>query len=117
MFFINVPVGVLSLFLTQRMVEDPPYFARLRAKAGAIDFVGLGLIAIGLGSLEVVLDKGQESDWFQSQFICGFAATAAVALVAFVIWEWFEEHPVVDPAPARPGRTLRPPTCSCWCSG
>jgi DHA2 family multidrug resistance protein len=95
-FFINVPVGVLSLFLTNRMVEDPPYFARLRAKAGAIDFAGLALITIGLGSLEVVLDKGQEDNWFQSQLICGFAATAAVALVAFVIWEWFAEHPVVD---------------------
>ena len=56
----------------------------------------MALIAIGLGSLEVVLDKGQEDDWFGSQFIVGFALVAAVALVSFVVWEWNQEHPVVD---------------------
>lgn len=95
-FFINVPVGLLSLFLSQRMVEDPPYLKRLREKAGSIDWLGLVLVAVGLGCLEVVLDKGQEDDWFHSPFICVFAAIAAVALISFVLWEWHAEHPVVD---------------------
>jgi DHA2 family multidrug resistance protein len=95
-FFINVPVGILSLFLTHRMVEDPPYLAKLKAKIASVDYVGLGLVAVGLGCLEVVLDKGQEDDWFQSTFISAFAAIAVLALVLFVVWEIYEEHPIVD---------------------
>ncbi len=95
-FFINVPVGVISMILSSRMVEDPPYLAQLREKAGPIDFVGLALVAIGLGSLEVVLDRGQELGWFGSSFILGFSLTAAVALVTFVVWELNNDHPVVD---------------------
>ena len=95
-FFINVPVGMLSLFLSNRMVEDPPYLKKMKDQLGSIDYVGIGLVAIGLGCLEVVLDKGQESDWFQSKAMCVFAAMSAVSLVAFVVWEWNQEHPIVD---------------------
>jgi MFS transporter, DHA2 family, multidrug resistance protein len=95
-FFINVPVGILSLILTRRMVEDPPWLATMRAKAGGIDYIGLGLISVGLGCLEVVLDKGQEVDWFQSTFIQGFGIVAAITLVTFIVWELYQEHPVVD---------------------
>jgi DHA2 family multidrug resistance protein len=63
-FFINLPVGLLSLFLTQRMVEDPPYLKEEQKVTGRVDFMGLGLISIGVGCLEFVLDKGQEKDWF-----------------------------------------------------
>jgi DHA2 family multidrug resistance protein len=68
----------------------------MRARAGAIDYVGLGLIALGLGSLELVLDKGQEDDWFHSSSITVFAIVAAASLVAFVVWEWRQKHPVID---------------------
>ncbi len=95
-FFINVPVGCASLLLTSRIVTDPPHLAKLKAKAGRIDFPGLGLIALGLGSFEVVLDKGQEDNWFASSFIVFFSIVAAVMLVSFVVWEWYAEHPVVD---------------------
>jgi DHA2 family multidrug resistance protein len=95
-FFINIPVGIVSLLLTSRVVVDPPHLAEMRRRAGPIDYVGLSLIAVGLGALELVLDKGQEEDWFASNVITIFAIVAAVALVCFVVWEWRQENPVVD---------------------
>jgi DHA2 family multidrug resistance protein len=95
-FFINVPVGFLSLLLSSRMITDPPHLAEARKRAGAIDYIGLGLLTVGLGALEVVLDKGQEDDWFNSRFITVFVIAAAVGLISFVVWEWRQKHPVVD---------------------
>jgi len=95
-FFINVPVGIASLMLSSRVVSDPPHIRTARRNAGPIDFVGLGLIAIGLTSLEVVLDKGQEDNWFDSPFITGFSIVAAVSLVTFVLWERKHRAPIVD---------------------
>jgi DHA2 family multidrug resistance protein len=95
-FFINVPVGIASLVLSNRMVTDPPHLRGAKDRAGVVDWIGLGLIATGLGCLEVVLDKGQEEDWFHSSFIIGFALVAAVCLVSFVFWEWNHENPIVD---------------------
>jgi len=96
-FFINVPVGCASLLLSHRLVSDPPHIARSVGKRGQpIDFVGLSLIAVGLGCLEVVLDKGQEDNWFASRMIVAFSIVAAVALLSFILWEWHVDHPVVD---------------------
>jgi len=95
-FFINVPVGILSLLLSARIVRDPPWLVEARRRVWPIDYPGFALIALGLGSLEYVLDKGQESDWFASSSITLFSALAAASLVAFVAWEWRQEHPVVD---------------------
>jgi MFS transporter, DHA2 family, multidrug resistance protein len=95
-FFINVPVGIASLLLSSRMVVDPPWIAEGRSRVGPIDYVGLGLVAVGLGALEYVFDKGQEDDWFASRGITAFAVVAAAALVLFILWEWRQEHPVVD---------------------
>ncbi|MFN2549914.1 MAG: DHA2 family efflux MFS transporter permease subunit [Myxococcales bacterium] len=95
-FFINVPVGIASLMLAGRIVTDPPWLVEAKGKAGPIDGVGLGLIAVGLGALQYVLDKGQQDDWFTSPAIVAFATVAAVALVTFVVWEWRQEHPVVE---------------------
>jgi MFS transporter, DHA2 family, multidrug resistance protein len=95
-FFINVPVGVLSLLLSSRVVTDPPHIQHARERTGPIDFPGLALIALGLGALEVVLDKGQQEDWFESRFIVVFSAVAAVSLVWFVLWERKHENPIVD---------------------
>jgi DHA2 family multidrug resistance protein len=95
-FFINVPVGLVSLVLSSRMVVDPPWITEAKGRVGRIDYVGLGLVAVGLGALEYVLDKGQESEWFVSPVVTGFALTSGVALAAFVLWERRQEHPVVD---------------------
>jgi DHA2 family multidrug resistance protein len=98
-FLINVPVGIISLLLSYRMVEDPPYLVEEKKRARArmsIDYTGLSLVVIGLGCLQVVLDKGQEDDWLSSHFIVILSVIAAVALVAFVLWEWRQEHPILD---------------------
>ncbi|HEX8909899.1 MAG TPA: DHA2 family efflux MFS transporter permease subunit [Anaeromyxobacteraceae bacterium] len=95
-FFINIPVGLLSLAISSRVVVDPPRLVEARKSVGRIDYVGLGLIALGLGALEYVLDRGQELDWFAAPVIVAFSVISAVALVSFVAWEWRQEHPVVD---------------------
>jgi DHA2 family multidrug resistance protein len=97
-FFINLPVGILSLVLSQRVVEDPPYLKeeKLKSIRQRVDFMGLGLVAVGVGCLEFVLDKGQEKDWFGDQMITGFAILSLVALIFFVFWEWQHPDPIVD---------------------
>ena len=93
-FFINVPIAVLSLFLTNRLVEDPPHIKRevkASAKEGLkLDLFGFGLLATGFGSLEFLLDKGQEDDWFGSNVIVFFTALCVVSLVTMVFWELHE---------------------------
>ncbi len=95
-FYINVPVGIISLLLSSRIVQDPPYLAEEKKKKNPVDYVGLGLIGLGLGSLQVVLDKGQRDDWFQSYFITIFAVLTVVGLIGAIFWEWFHKYPIVD---------------------
>lgn len=95
-FFINVPVAILSLFLTSRLVEDPPYIKEEGKRKVPVDYIGLGLIAVGLGSLQVVLDKGEREDWFSSPFILWFGILAGAGIVGALIWEYYEKHPIID---------------------
>ncbi len=101
-FYINIPVGILSLILTHFVVQDPPGMAERikasRATAGRIDYVGLCLVTIGLGSLEVILAKGQEWDWYNDPFWRAqvFMVGAALGLSAFVIWEYRHPNPMVN---------------------
>jgi DHA2 family multidrug resistance protein len=103
-FFINVPVALLSIFLTNKYVEDPPRQAKetkkLRSNPGAIDYGGFALTALCFGSLEVVLDKGQEDDWFGSPFITACIALCITALLALLVWELWQakrgRKPVID---------------------
>jgi len=95
-FYINLPVGILAAFLAYRMVEDPPYL-RERSNAGVrLDYIGLGFLAIGIGALQVVLDKGQEDDWFGSRFIVTLSVIAAVCLISLVVWELRHRDPIMD---------------------
>jgi len=95
-FFINLPVGLLTLFLVVRLVEDPPWMKRLTGAAVKIDYIGVALLTLGVGALQVMLDKGQEDDWFASHFIVTLAVLAAVGLVSLVLWEWFQKQPIVE---------------------
>jgi DHA2 family multidrug resistance protein len=95
-FFINLPVGLMTLFLVSRLVEDPPYLANAKRGGVKLDYVGIALLTLGVGALQVLLDKGQEDDWFGSHFITALVVIAATCLVALVIWEWFHEAPIVD---------------------
>ncbi len=95
-FYINIPVGILSLVLTHFMVEDPPHLAEAKSKIGRVDGIGLGFIALGLGALQVVLDKGQREDWFESKFIVFFTVLTVVGLVGATVWELLQREPIVD---------------------
>ena len=95
-FFINLPVGLLSLFLTQRMVEDPPWLKERGKSSLRIDYIGLAMIVIGVACLQVVLDKGQEEDWFASRLITIMFTVGVPTLIAFFLWEWYHDDPIVD---------------------
>ncbi len=95
-FFINLPVGLLSLFLTHRLVEDPPWLKEEKNSGIKIDYIGLALIVIGVACFQFVLDKGQEDDWFSSHLITTMFAIGVPTLCAFFLWEWYHEDPIVD---------------------
>ena len=95
-FFLNIPVGILSLYLTNRVVEDPPYLAEIRKRREGIDYWGLGLLIVAIGALQIMLDKGQEDDWFSSRFIITLAITSTIGLTLFFWRELSIEHPILD---------------------
>jgi MFS transporter, DHA2 family, multidrug resistance protein len=91
-FFINVPISLLGLFLVSTYIVDPPY---IRRPSTRIDFLGMALLAIGIASLQVVFDKGQEDDWFGSHFIIAMTIIAIIGLLAFTLWELYTPNAVV----------------------
>jgi MFS transporter, DHA2 family, multidrug resistance protein len=100
-FFINIPIGIVSLLLTSKLLSDPPEFTREVAAARSagklkIDGWGIFSVAMAFACLEVVLDRGQTEDWFESKFIVGFFTVAMVALLFAIIWEWRHPDPVVE---------------------
>jgi DHA2 family multidrug resistance protein len=96
-FFINVPVGVVAILMTLALVQDPPYLVRKTLQQGLkIDFIGLGLLSVGLGFLQVMLDKGQTEDWFESPFIITCAVIGILGLAAVIVWELRQTQPLVD---------------------
>ncbi len=95
-FLINVPVGLIAFLAVLRLVDDPPWVARDRARASDIDYVGIGLIALGLGSLQVMLDRGEDWNWFSSPLIRLFALLAATGIAGAVAWLLLTDKPVVN---------------------
>src|SRR5947209_11113227 len=93
-FYINVPIGILAIFMANTFIEDPPYIKN--QKPGRIDYIGFGLMALGLAALQLVLDKGQEEDWFSSNWIVLVTIFSVAALIAFVVWELKTKEPIVN---------------------
>ena len=92
-FYINIPIGILSIIMITLVIKDPPYLKRIREK---IDYWGIGLIVVGIGCLQVVLDKGEREDWFSSAFITRLAVIAAVSLIMFIIVELRTRDPILN---------------------
>jgi DHA2 family multidrug resistance protein len=95
-FFINIPVGVITWLLVRRFVEDPPYLQKLKKAGVKLDYVGIALLTLGVGALQILLDKGQEDDWFGSRLITTLIITSAVCLISLAVWEWFAKTPIID---------------------
>ena len=92
-FYINIPIGILSIIMNIIVIKDPPYMQRQKMK---IDYWGLIFLAVGLGSLQFVLDKGEREDWFGSNFIVMLAILSVVSLTFLVINEYYSDHPIVN---------------------
>jgi len=92
-FYINVPIGILALAMSHIYVVDPPYLQRGTVK---MDYIGLGLLALGIGTLQIVLDTGQRHDWFQTKWITELSVVSGISLIALLVWEWYARHPVID---------------------
>ncbi len=92
-FYINIPVGIASIIMTQMFIFDPSYIKRSK---GGVDYWGIGMLAVGVGALQIVLDKGQEKDWLSSHFILALVVIAAFGWILFLLRELWADHPVVD---------------------
>ena len=93
-FYINIPIGIAGLMMQELFLEDPPHVGAARSKS--IDYIGLGLMALGIGTLQIALDKGQELDWFASPYITAGLAFATACITGFVFWELYFPEPIVN---------------------
>jgi len=95
-FFIKLPVALLALYMTYTLVHEAPQQRRPMSGRLRVDYLGIAFLSLGVASLQIVLDKGQEDDWFGSRFILTLAITATVCLVSLVFWEWYRKDPIID---------------------
>ena len=96
MFLVNVPIGVITTIAVMEFVEDPPWERKKDRKELGLDYIGIGLIALGLGCLQVFLDRGEDDDWFKSGFITTSAILSAIGIVGAIFWLLYAKKPVVD---------------------
>jgi DHA2 family multidrug resistance protein len=92
-FYVNIPVGIAAVFLTLNYIKNNPFD---KPDKKGIDWIGIGLLIIGIGSLQMVLEQGERKDWFDSYFIVGFFVSAVVGIIGFIVWELTTDNPVVD---------------------
>lgn len=95
-FLMNLPIGIIAIFLVMTYVDDPPFLKRISLKESKIDYFGFGLLAVGVGFLQIVLDKGQEDDWFGSNFILTLTVVSIICLVSLIVWELTVKEPILD---------------------
>ena len=92
-FYINIPIGIISVIMIMLFIQDPPYLKRIKEK---IDYIGLSLIVLGIGCLQVVLDKGQREDWFSSPLIMNLAIVSGICMIVFIFWELRRPDPILN---------------------
>ena len=95
-FFINIPVGILAFILVTRLVDDPPWIKPDRSLLRKMDYLGLSFLTIAMGGLQIMLDKGEENDWFSSPFICTFAFLFVFGIAGLFYWEWNHKAPLIN---------------------
>ena len=95
-FFINIPVGILAFFLVTRLVEDPPWIKADPSKIRNMDYVGLAFLTIAMGGMQIMLDKGEEKDWFSSDFIRFFGFLFISGMIGLFLWEWRQKNPLIN---------------------
>ncbi len=95
-FFINIPVGILAFILVMRLVEDPPWIKADTSRLRNMDYVGLAFLTIAMGGLQIMLDKGEENDWFSSDFIRFFGFLFIVGIIGLIAWEWNKKDPLIN---------------------
>jgi DHA2 family multidrug resistance protein len=95
-FYINLPVGILAFFLVSRLVQDPPWIKADRANLGKLDYIGLGLLTVAIGGMQIMLDKGEENDWFASNFIRISCLQFVVGMTGLIWWQWRAKNPIMN---------------------
>src|SRR6202047_2550764 len=95
-FYINVPVGILVFFLVSRLVQDPPWIIADRANIKKLDYIGLGLLAVAMGGMQIMLDKGEENDWLASDFIRICAVLFVLGMIGLFWREWNAKNPIMN---------------------
>jgi len=95
-FFMNIPFGILSVLLTSLLVSDPPWLKSKRSGGVKVDYIGFGLLALGLGALQIVLDKGEREDWFETRYIVALTVIALICLVTVYFWELRHKNPIIE---------------------
>jgi MFS transporter, DHA2 family, multidrug resistance protein len=95
-FFINIPVGILAFILVTRLVDDPPWIKPDRSLLRRMDYLGLSFLTIAMGGLQIMLDKGEENDWFSSPFICTFGFLFVFGMAGLFYWEWNHKTPLIN---------------------
>jgi DHA2 family multidrug resistance protein len=95
-FYINVPVGILAFFLVRQLVQDPPWIKPDRANLKKLDYIGLGLLTVAMGGMQIMLDKGEENDWFASMFIRIFCLLFVAGMCGLIWWQWRAKNPIMN---------------------
>src|ERR1700757_2786668 len=95
-FYINLPVGILAFFLVSRLVQDPPWIKADRANLRKLDYIGLGLLTVAMGGMQIMLDKGEENDWFASTFIRIFCFLFVAGMTGLIWWQWRAKNPIMN---------------------
>jgi DHA2 family multidrug resistance protein len=95
-FYLNIPVGILAFVLVTRFVDDPPWLKHTIANLKNLDYIGMGFLTLAMGGMQIFLDKGEENDWFASNFIRFFATCFVVGMVGLIVWEWRHKNPVMN---------------------